>query len=73
MTKDNFPNFFKWTYTKWYFWVIVIIWSIWSGYESIINKYIGEYIGNLIACIIILSVIFLLSYILVKHGYNTKN
>ena len=70
MTEHNFPNFFKWTYTKWYFWFIVILYSIWSGYESLVNGSIGEIIGVLIATIIISSVIFLLCYMIAKHNYE---
>lgn len=68
MTEDNFPGFFKWTYTKWYFWVIVVLWSVWSGYESLVNKYIAEFIGTIIFVIIFLSIFFFIAYLISKRN-----
>jgi len=65
--KHNFPSFIDYTYTKWYFWVLVILYSVWSGYESLVNVYIGEFIGTLIAVIFIASLFFLLSYFLTRN------
>ena len=72
MTEDKFPNFPKWAYTKWYFWVIVILYSIWTEFESYVNFYIPEILGSLIACFLIVSLVFLFIYLtakaIVKHN-----
>ena len=73
MTKHNFPSFIDWTYTKWYFWVIVGLYSVWSGWESLVNRYIGEFIGTLIAITFIISLLFLFSYIMAKYNCKKLN
>lgn len=73
MTEKNFPNFFEWTYTKWYFWMVVALWSIWSGYEYIVNKHILAFIGIIIFVIIILSVFFFISYSMSKSNCKKLN
>ena len=66
MTKDNFPNFFKWIFTKWYFWVIFILWGVWSGIEEIKAGYIPEFLGTLSASFIIVIIIFGIIYLINK-------
>ncbi len=66
--EKHFPNFFEWTYTKWYFWVIVILWSFWSGYESILIKDLPLFIGNVIFVIIFLSLLFFFIYLISKKN-----
>ncbi len=65
--KNKFPNFFEWTYTKWYFWVIAILWSLWSGLEDIILGRVAEFIGTLIASIALLSLLFLIAWLLSRN------
>ena len=68
MTKDNFPSFFEWTYKRWYFWVLVILYSWWSGYEALVNVHIGIFIGVVVFAILLLSLFFLFAYLLARHN-----
>ncbi len=67
MTKKGFPSFIDYAYTKWYFWLIVVLYSLWSGWEAIINGYTGEFVGTVIAVIFIVSLLFVFSYILARN------
>ncbi len=73
MKKDNFPSFVEWTYTKWYFWVFVVLWSAWSGYEALIKIDIFLFLGNVIFVIIFLSLLFFFSYIMSKFNCKKLN
>ena len=69
MTKDNFPSFIDWTYKKWYFWVLVILWTVWSTFGSLDEvSYLFELIGVVIFVFIFLSAIFFISYLISKNN-----
>lgn len=70
MTKHNFPSFIDWTYTKWYFWVTVSLYALWSGADEILNSNIYGFIGTIIAVIFIVSLFFLFSYLMAKSYFK---
>lgn len=70
MGDKKFPNFTEYTYKKWYFWLIITLYSLWSGWEELINIYIGEFIMIVVAVIFIVSLFFLLSYSLTKATFK---
>ncbi len=61
--KQTFPRFVDWVYNKWYFWLLVVLYSLWAGAEEIVNGHIMEFIGILVASIFILSILFLFGYL----------
>jgi len=71
MIENKFPSFWKYTYTKWYFWVAVSIYFIWGSLGT--NRLIGEHIGNLLANIFIVSIVFLISYAISKNNFKKLN
>src|SRR3989344_3098058 len=55
--KNKFPNFWRWTFKKWYFWLIVLFfanlsiekafsfWSFWLVYMSyLLGCFLGSYL-----------------------------
>ena len=70
MIKKDFPNPAKWIYKKWYFWVIVFLYSILSELKSYLNISIAEIIGSLIASFLITSFVFIFIYLIAKHNYK---
>ncbi len=60
--EDNFPNFFKWTFTKWYFWVIFFVWGLWAGSEELRAYYITEFLVTLFISFVLVLIIFLIPY-----------
>lgn len=71
--KHNFPSFIDWAYTKWYFWTIVGLYTLWSGYESIVSGSPVEIISTLIAVIFIVSLFFVFAYILARNNCKKLN
>lgn len=63
--KKKFPNYFKWTYNQWSFYLIFILWGIWSltAYDSF---YIVEFIGVFTFTFINTSLLFLFAYCLCR-------
>ena len=70
MTKDKFPNFYKWTFSKWYFWVIVFIWGVLSGLEELRQYYIPEFLATLSISFVLVLLLFLISYSIKKFIYK---
>ncbi len=60
----GFKHYFKWTFTRWYFWSFVSFWSVWSGLEHIINKSFSQFLGTITAVIILMSLSFIIIYII---------
>ncbi len=68
--KLKFPNFWRWTFEKWYFWLAVFISSLWIGTEELGLGYISEFIGIFIASFIFISFIFLCAYFIAKKSHK---
>ncbi len=67
--EKKFPNFWRYTYLKWYFWVALLL------YVIISNKGIytlGEYIGHILATIFIISIFFFFSYLINRNLFKKR-
>lgn len=73
MEKIKSPSFIDYTYKEWSFWLIVILWSFWSGWEAFVNIYIGEFVGTFIFVILIVSLFYFLSYLLTRSAFKKIN
>ena len=62
--KKGFKHYFKWTFTRWYFWMFVSFWSLWSGLEHIISGSLSQLLGTVTAVIILMSFSFIIIYII---------
>ncbi len=62
--EKGFAHYFKWTFTRWYFWGFVLFWSVWSGAEHIFNKDIASFLGTVTAIIFTMSFSFAIIYVI---------
>ncbi len=67
MAKNDFPPYQKWVFKKWYYWVIIIIYSILTEFKSYANFYIPEILGSLTASFLIVTFTFFFIYLIVKY------
>lgn len=72
MTKKDFPNPAKWIYKKWYFWIIMFLYSILTEFESYINFYVAEILGSLTGSFLITSFVFVFIFLIVKHRHKRR-
>ena len=71
MIKENkeTESFWKWTFKKWYFWIIVSMWTLWNLRKDFPDKLgIGETIGSFIVSVAICGFIFWIIYLIHKGG-----
>lgn len=73
-SEEKITGFLKWTYTKWSFWILVVLAFIYS--DSLIRLVYGDFLyafGYLFGQVIGLTVIYLIAYALIKHFRKNKN
>jgi len=70
MTKKDFPNPAEWIYKKWYFWIIMFLYSILTEFESYIIFYVAEILGSLTGSFLITSFVFVFIYLIAKHRHK---
>lgn len=59
-------SFFKWVFTRWYFYVVFILWGVWSGLEELRAAYIVEFLATLVTSFGLTLVIFLIVFSIKK-------
>ena len=70
-------EFFKWTYTKWSFWVIFVLYLLWS-YDLVWNIVggdsvgfsISELLGSAFACFFIITIFFAFLFFQYNKGFK---
>lgn len=59
-------GFFRWMFSKWYYWLISIVWSLFAGYEELRNGYVSEFLGILTATFLLIAIFFGIAYFIKK-------
>jgi TRAP-type C4-dicarboxylate transport system permease large subunit len=70
-TKDKKRSFINWVFTRWYYWVIVILLSY---SNAIKDRGFAMFIGGLIGGFVTGTLIFMLiAYFFYRHKYKRKS
>lgn len=64
------PNFFKWVFTRWYFWVWLVIWSV-TNYQSFESTF--AFAGTLIMATAFLTLLFFSYFFAYWKGAERNN